>query len=222
MPWALLLLFMAKVGAFENARQLAPYYAFFFPSLFISAGHTELVRRIWWQRLAHLVMLISVGLLIAAPFRPLFPAQTILGRLHDKHPDSKFAAKFLFIYSFRTDVEKNRNYLNTQLPSETNIVGVAGTVSSFGETGLWLPLGRRRVEGVLPDDTTEQLHSLGIDYVFVTDAFPKLLKETVGQWIILHRGELISQVSHQSKFGDPPGHIYLVRLKSPGPAAANH
>ncbi len=221
MPWALLLLFMAKVGAFENARQLAPYYAFFFPSLLISAGHMELVRRIWWQSLAYLVMLISVGLLIVAPFRPLLPAQTILGQLHDKRPDSKFATEFLFIYSFRTDVEKNRNYLHMQLPSETNIIGVAGTVSSFGETGLWLPLGHRRVEEVLPDDTTEQLHSLGIDWVFVTDAFPKLLKETIGQWIILHQGELISQVTHQSRFGDPPGYIYLVHLKSPGPAAAN-
>ena len=26
-PWGLLLIFMAKVGTFENARQLAPYYA---------------------------------------------------------------------------------------------------------------------------------------------------------------------------------------------------
>jgi hypothetical protein len=214
MPWALLLLFMAKVGAFENARHLAPYYAFFFPSLLISAGHMELVRRIWWQWLAYLVMLISVGLLIVAPFRPLLPAQTISQWLQEKYPGSRSIARFCFLYSYRTDVENSRSHFGTDMHPDTYVVGMAATISC-GEAGLWLPLGQRRVENVLPEDAAEELRSLGIRYVVVTDAFLKILKETIGQWTILHGGELVDQLSLKNKLGDPPGHIYLVRLNSP-------
>ena len=62
LPWLLLLLFMAKVGTYANARQLAPYYVFLFPIFLVCAGHADLVRRHWWQLSGLLVMLLTVGM----------------------------------------------------------------------------------------------------------------------------------------------------------------
>jgi hypothetical protein len=211
MPWVLLLIFMAKVGAFENARQLAPYYVFFFPSLLVHSGHMELVWRIWWQRLGCLVVFVTVMLLIAAPYRPLFPAQTILGWLHDKRPDSKLVTSFLFLYSYRADVENSRIYFRKDLPPGSYEVGVAD-LNSYVEIGLWLPLGQRHVEGILVGDTPEQLRARGLRYVVVGDSFLKIKKETIGQWMSLQGGELTDQSTHQGRFGTAPGHIYLVHL----------
>lgn len=221
MPCALLLMFMAKVGAFENARQLAPYYAFFFPSLLMRSGHLELVRRTWWRRSGYLILLITVMLLIAAPYRPLFPAQTILEWLHKKRPASQFVTKIRFMYSYRTDVENHRTDFRNDLPSNASVIGMAEVIS-YGETGLWLPLGQRRVEDVLPGDTAENLHSRGISYVIVSEGFLLIQKTTLDQWLTHYNGELVKQATHQSKFGDPPGHIYMVHLKSPVPAAATN
>jgi hypothetical protein len=58
-PWALLVLFLAKVGTYENARQFTPYYPFLFPSLLAIRGQTWVTRRIWWQRLGLLMMLFA-------------------------------------------------------------------------------------------------------------------------------------------------------------------
>jgi len=77
-PWVALIVFMAKVGSHSNARQLAPYYVFFFPLILTGAGHACLVRRRWWQILGWIVMSATAILLVVSRERPLFPAQSII------------------------------------------------------------------------------------------------------------------------------------------------
>ena len=92
-PWALLLLFMAKVGTYDNARQLAAYYPFFFPLFLNGSGQMQLTRQTWWQRFCLLVMAVTAAMLLVSRDRPLFPAQTVLGKLQSNYPHSKIVAR---------------------------------------------------------------------------------------------------------------------------------
>ena len=87
-PWLALLVFMAKVGTFENARQLAPYYVFLFPIFLVRPGHSLLVRQRGWQRFGLFIMALTGVMIILLTDRPLFPAQTIFSSLHKKFPKS--------------------------------------------------------------------------------------------------------------------------------------
>ena len=212
LPWFLLLLFMAKVGTYENARQLAPYYPFFFPLLLTGAGHNCLTRRAWWQRFGLLVMLITAILLVVSRYRPLFPARTVLGWLQEKCPHAKLVSRALLSYNVRPSLlESQRNHFARELPPGERVVGFASTLGG-SEVGLWLPFGQRRVEWVLAGDSPEQLRRLGIHYIVVEDNALQAANETIERWMSQYHGDLVDQVSFTMQPGRPQKHIYLVHL----------
>jgi energy-coupling factor transporter transmembrane protein EcfT len=213
-PWALLILFMAKVGTYENARQLTPYYAFFFPALLVNAGHAHLVRKRWWQWLGILLMTFTALLLVISRNRPLFPAQTILTRLHAKFPQSKFIARAELSFDVRSSVVEQQNYFAKHLPPDEHVVGFASTLGS-SEPGLWFPLGQRRVEWVLPGDTSEQLLARHINYVVVEYNALNFENENIQQWMEKYHGELAGQLNFLLRPGEPQFSIYLVHLRPP-------
>jgi hypothetical protein len=215
-PWALLLLFMAKVGTFQNARQLSPYYPFFFPLLLAGTGQAQLVRRIWWQRLGLLVMAVTAVILVGARNRPLFPAQTVLDWLRSNHPDSRFISRIALAYEMRSTVENEQHCFTKDFPPGERVIGfipvLGGSEAGF-ETGLWLPFGQRRVEWVLPDDPPEKFQLLDIHYVVVEEEALDRMNETVEQWMNQFDGELVDQFALKQSHGSPL-YIYLVHLRS--------
>ena len=212
MPWALLLVFMAKVGTFENGRQLAPYYVFLFPSLLVSPGQSVLVRRRWWQSITWLVMLAAVMLLVVSRDRPLFPAQTVVGRLEAKYPNSKFVSNVSRTYSSAPDFEKQQSFLGKNLPADT-VLGYAA-MAGEAESSLWLPYGKRQVQRILPGDTPEQLRAAGIHCVVVEDYFLRETNDTLQQWLARYNGILVKQWQFLGDPYEPPKMYYLVRLQN--------
>ena len=212
-PWGLLLLFMAKVGTYENARQLAPYYVFFFPSLIAGQGHELVVRRIWWQRLVYLIFLSTAMLLVISRTNPLFPAQTLFGWLHEKYPGSKAVQHLSVSYSTQLTLQTVRNSFRNDLPAGGTVIGYYVDTAGSAEPGLWLPLDSRRVMRVLPDDTAGQLRALQIHYVVVDEFTLNLFHETLDQWLLHYDAEVVKQVVFTIKFGMTPQHLYLVRLR---------
>ena len=211
-PWALLLLFMAKNGTDQNARQLAPYYAFFFPVLLIKPGHLPLMRLGWWQRVGLLLMSFTALLLVLAPGRPLFPAKAVIGGLRAKYPHSKFISQ-TWHYVSRISGEERRNFFKKNLPAGESVLGYAA-VFDADEPGLWLPDGQRRVERLLMDDTPERLHSLGIHYVVLEDSFLKVADQTLEQWMNKYNADLVSQLTYAMALGGESGQLYLVHIRS--------
>ena len=209
LPWACLLVFMAKAGSYQNARHLAPYYVFLFPSLLVARGHDLLVHRIWWQRLGCLMMLISAVLLALSRMHPLFPAETLFSRLHEKYPQSTIIARLSASYSIRLSTQSQRNCFKYDLPPDEILVGYYSTFNCGAEPGLWEPFGRRRVERVLPGDTLEQLHSKRIRYIVVDEQALLDTKQAFDDWLKNYDGELVKQVTlvHSLR------HLYLVRLR---------
>jgi hypothetical protein len=213
-PWALLLVFMAKVGSYENGRHLAPYYIFLFPSLLHSSGQSVLVKRRWWQSFALLVMTVAALLLVISRDRPLFPAQTVTGWLEAGHPNSKLVSNISRTYTAAPDFDNQRLFLRKNLPPDEPVLGYAA-MAGEAESSMWLPYGRRQILRVLPDDTPEQLRSSGIHFVVVEDHFLRETNETIQQWLARYNGVLIKQWEFLSDPYAPPERYYLVQLQNP-------
>jgi hypothetical protein len=220
-PLALFVLFAAKVGTFQNARLMAPYYVFLFPLLLARPGHENLVRRSWWQRLGLSVMLIAVVLLAVSRDRPLLLSQISFNWFQSKYPHSKLVSVMRASYSSAPSIAEQRDCLREGLPPNEQVVGYATTIGD-AEPGLWLPFGRRRVERVLPDDTSGQLQSRGIHYVAVDDLALNDADETIEQWMARYDGVLVSQWKFTGDPHAPPHPFYLVRLREIHADAANH
>jgi hypothetical protein len=214
-PWPLLLLFMAKVGTYQNARQLAPYYVFFFPCLLAGAEHALLVRRRWWQRFGLAVMLSAVALLVLARDRPVLPAKAIAYRLQVFWPHSRFLALVKDAYSMRSEAEAKfiRRPLGEDLPPHEAVIGYA-TFRGTGEPGLWAPFGIRKVERVLQGDTPEQLRARGIHYMVMEQDYCDFEGRTLEQRLAEFGAELVKEVAYVPGPNSPPYHVYLLRLKS--------
>jgi len=211
-PWALLLVFMAKVGTYENARQLTPYYIFFFPLLLVKPRNMLLVRQRWWQRFGLFLMLFTAGLLVISRGRPLFPAETMARVLHAKYPNSRFVSRLEFSFTANQIAKGLSRRIVESLPADEKLIGYA-TVNGSGEPDLWYPLGQRSVWRVTPDDTPEKLRAEGIHYIVVDSFALNPPEETIEQWMKGYRGELVDKASCLVQPDLPPYYLYLVRLE---------
>jgi hypothetical protein len=217
-PWVLLLVFMAEICSDENARLISAYYVFLFPLLLVHTAQERLVRRLWWQRLGILVMLMGAMVAVISRDRPLFPAKTIIGQLHTMYPRSKFLSTAWSHYAWRmTIVSVKRDLKNTLtklLPSNERVVGYATQNGSFFEPELWFSSAHRRVKRVLPNDSPEELTLLGIHYVLVEDDALKISNMTITEWTQKYDGTVIDQWIFPKDPYRPPGHLYLVHLNN--------
>jgi hypothetical protein len=214
-PFAALLIFMAKVGSYQNARQLAPYYVFFLPWLLVNPIWSQLVRRAWWQRLGLLVMAGTAILLVVERNRPLFPAETVIASLQTMRPQSQFLAKTLDSYTFWSSMKiQVTNPFKNELPPDEPVLGYAALVG-VAEPGLWLPFGQRRVERLLPEEAPDALRQKQMRYVIMEEQYlDKVVKETLEQWLKQYDAEQISQLTYKYGPAGPMRRMYLVRLRS--------
>lgn len=211
-PWALLLLFMAKVSAMESARQLAPYYPFLLPAVLVLIGMPVLVRKRWWQRFGLLSMATTAALMILSPSRPLWPAGTFFGLLAHYHSHSNLIARAQSYYQAPEINDAMRHVFQKTLPADEPVVGYATTVMAL-EPGLWRPF-QRRVERVRPDDPREYLEHLGIHYVVVENPFLRAAGISIEELMRHYDARLIDKIALSSGWNKPPSYIYLIRLNS--------
>lgn len=214
-PWGLLLAFMAKIGTFENGRQLASYYILLFPLLLASPGQAVLVRRRWWRIMALLIIAFSASLLVVSRDRPLFPAQSIISRLEAKHPDSKLVANIKTTYAQTPAFGAQRDLLKQVLPPDEAVLGFAPGVDCSAGSSIWLPYGQRRIIEVLPGDTGDQMRAEGIRYVVIENPFFKKAQGPLSQWLDRCHGTVVRQWQFLEDPYEPPVDFYLVQLQNP-------
>jgi hypothetical protein len=215
-PWLALLVFMAKVGTYQNARHVAPYYALLFPLLLARTGQKALTFRRWWQGLLLSAMLFTVAWMTFTRGREIVPA-TLMADLHAKHPQAKFLTILNDYYASNLSIETGRRFLQRNNIRDA-VVGYATTFGS-SEPGMWFPLGTVRVERVLPEDDQAWFRSRGIHYVAVEYLFLKAANETIEEWMQHQHGSLVDELAFTTDPGAPLGHLYLVHL-SPAVEAA--
>jgi hypothetical protein len=212
-PFLALLLFMAKVGSRSNARQLAPYYVFFFPALLVAAGHSRLTRQRWWQMLGLSAMLLTAILLVIAREHPLFPVESIVAALKRASGGQTFASKIDKSFYYWDSTRKVvANPLKDKIPPTEHVVGYA-TVFGYCEPGLWMPLGSRTVERILPDAAPDALSRKNIHFVVIGDEFFDVARDkSIDAWLGDYHGQLIDQMTYYFGPTGPVRTLYLVRL----------
>jgi hypothetical protein len=192
--WVGLLIFMAKVGSYENARQLAPYYPFLLPAFLVMRGHSILVRRRHWQWIGLTTMIFSALLVITSTKRPLFPAE-ILVKLVQKFPGNKSIRFEAIEYLGALDrgVEIRRECIQKALPDDPGIVGYYVGISDGDEPAIWLPYGQRSVKWIFSQDSPQYVRSLGIHYVVICSFAFAHSQETFEGWTQKYNARLIAQ-----------------------------
>lgn len=215
-PWGLLLIFMAKNDAFENARQLAPYYPFLFPAWLVRAGQSQVTRQPSWRRLGLWTMAVTVLLIVASTERPLFPAQTVFKLVQSRFPNSDFLSDECVHYldsTYQAGLAR-RNYLKEKLPRGEKVIGYFDKLSSADEPALWLPYGQRRVECLLPDDPPQRLRDLGIHFAVLNASSIRSTCGTIEKWTTRYNASVVDQYEFAKSTRLPADlpDLYIVRL----------
>jgi hypothetical protein len=166
-PWISTLVLLSRSEVYPIGRILAPNYLLLLPLLLAPAGHAPLVKKTWWRVSAFVVFAMAAGLLIISPPRPLFPVQTILGKIQPAHPDSKLLARVEEVYSVYHDRGHAFAPVLDLLPTGLKVLGLISYDDP--EASLWQPFGSRRIIHVCPDDSAAFLKAEGVEYILAKD-----------------------------------------------------
>jgi len=214
-PWIALLVFMAKVGVYENARYLAPGYVLLFPGLLIRPGQAWLVRQRWWQCLVLLVIGFTVVWLGYVRGRQFIPPAAVAAL--QAHIPAKVFSVVNDYFQARASVASNREFTHRNANGESR-VGYA-TLWGGCEPGMWLPLGSRRVERILLSETPASVRARGLRSIFVEDNFLGETRKTLPQWLARFNARLVAELTFTTYPGTPPRHLYFVKLnEDPAPS----
>ena len=209
--FAALLAFMIKSGMSTIARLVTPYYALLVPAFLFSAGQTRLVRTGWWRFFAQALFILAAVLLVVSPARPLWPANTVLGRIDSQgHPLLARAKMVYSVYGHRADGFAPARKV---LPPEVKVLGLIA--SDDPETSLWRPFGQRRIEHVTSSDSIANLHSRGVEYILANSAkFEALFHRPLEQWVIEMHAEILTKVTLALRATSGSSDWFLIKLSS--------
>jgi hypothetical protein len=210
-PWVALLAYCMKSGMVTGARLIAPYYPLLLPLVLTMPGTVGVVKSAWWRALVWANFLLAVPVVVLTPGRPLWPAQTILSRLHAAHQTSHAIARALDvykIYSIRSDPLASVRAL---VPESVKTIGFMGAEDDI-DISLWRPFGSRRVEHVLLSDLPEEIQRRKIEYIVVGGFNLKLRGTTLEDWLGRVRADLIAKTDATVKVSEGSQAWYVVRL----------
>jgi hypothetical protein len=211
-PWISLLAYCMKSGMVTPARLIAPYYPLLFPLLLIGVGQSQIVRRCWWQVSAGVVFVLALAAVIVVPSRPLWPADTILAKAVEKHPNQaqlQRAQKVYQVYRQRSDPLAA---IREHLPENLKVVGFMGTDDDL-DISMWKPYGSRRVEPFLVEDSPEHIRQLGIEYAVVSGLELNTKHVTIDEWLKKNGAEIIFTTNATMTVQQGSEPWYLVRLQ---------
>lgn len=212
LPPLLLIVFMAKVGVYTNARYLAPMYPLLLVPLLLRSP--DLSRNRVWRGAVYLSMFITALGLIISRQRPLFPVQTIISLGQRFAPNSQGLGKAQRAYDFANALERLRENIRGALPADARVVGYMTDVGLM-EGALWKPFGSRRVHRFASQDSPAYVRSKGTQYVLLEE--PSLRKsglETIENWLQTFEAEVIRTFPMKRVHPEnSPETLFLVKLK---------
>jgi len=209
--WVALLAYSMKSGMSTGARLISPYYPLLLPLLLTGWKQTVIVRGGWWRVGTWLVVALAFPVLALTPGRPLWPAKTILSKLHRAHPEERLIARAANVYSVYATRSDPLAGVRSLLPPTIKIVGFLGR-GDDPDISLWRPFGGRRVEHVLLSDSALQVRRRGIKYLAAGDNNFALNRTTFDAWLQTIGGELIAMTNITVRVSEGPQTWYLVNV----------
>jgi hypothetical protein len=211
-PWVALLAYSMKTGMVTPDRLIAPYYPLLAPLLLIGPGQPQIVRRLWWRLLAGGSVILAFGVLVLLPDRPLWPAQSVLGRLAVRHPSNHLISRARDVYAVYARRSDPLADVRALLPPGIKVVGFVGAEDDC-DISFWLPLGSRRVEHFLLSDPPGRFQQEGVEYAVVGGLNLKLRGVTLESWLQRTGAVVIAQTNATIKVSEGPQHWYVVDMK---------
>jgi len=210
-PWVALLVYTMKSGMVTPQRIIAPYYPLLLPELLLGAGQSLVVRRCWWRGLTGAVLVLALVVLVLSPDRVLWPAETILSKLVEQHPDKPALGRALKVYSVYAQRNDALAGVRDLLPPETKVVGFIGTEDDC-DISLWRPFFSRRVEHFLLSDSPEFMRQRA-QIVVVGGYLLQMHNQTIDNWLNAAHAELIGSTNAMLKLTEGAQPWYVVRFK---------
>jgi hypothetical protein len=210
-PWVALLAYTMKSGMVTPERLIAPYYPLLIPLLVIGAGQSQIVRRAWWHVLVGFVLLMALVTLVLLPDRPLWPAQTVLAKLAEAHPENHLIARAREVYVVYARRSDPLPQVRALLPSGIKVVGFIGAEDDC-DISFWLPLGSRRVEHFLLTDPPDRFRQEGVKYAVVGELNLQLRDVALDDWLQKTDARVIASTNGILKVAEGPKQWYLVRI----------
>ena len=209
--WVSLAAYCLKSGMTTTARLIAPYYPLLLPLLLIGPAQSEIIRRQWWRALVGGVLFFAFVVVIVVPDRPLWPAKTILSRLHEQHPDQRLINRALNVYTVYSERWDSLAGIRALLPSGIKVVGFMGGEDDC-DISLWRPFGERRVEHLLPTDSPAQIRERA-EYVVVSASSLEAQGVSFNDWLQKSGAEFIASTNATLKVVSGPQSWQIVRFK---------
>ena len=211
-PWISLLAYFVKAAMMDLPRHLSAYYPLLLPLLLVGAGQVVIVRLRWWRALACGVVLLAVPVVVLAPGRPLWPAQTILSRLLAWKPNQRLLQRALTVYSVYNVRSDPLADVRALLPPGLKLVGFMGTPDDI-DISLWRPFGSRRVKHLLLGESPEQIRQRHIQYAVVGEVNLLENSTTLADWQKRTGAELEATAIATTTVFQGPRHWYVVRFR---------
>jgi len=209
--WVALLAYAAKSGMATAARLISPYYLLLVPLLLMGRGQSPLTRRRWWRMLALGVLALALVVLVLSPDRPLWPAQTLLTKVLERHPNLGAVRRALDVYSVYSRRNDALAGVRTLLPPGLDAVGFIGDGDDC-DISLWRPFGSRRVDHFLVTDPPAYVWSR-VGYVVVGGCILQERNVRLEDWLRQNHAEVIGVTNVLEKLGEGSQPWYLTRLQ---------
>jgi len=210
-PWIALVFYCVNSGMDTAARLLSPYYPLLLPSLLVGIGQAEVIRRRWWRVMVCCVLGLAFPVVILEPGHPLWPAQTILGRLAAAHPGNRMVARALDVYRVYENRSDPLAQVRALLPNDLDVVGFMGGPDDIA-ISFWRPFGRRRVEHIMPDDSAEQIRQRHIRYAVAAGTDLDYRRVSLEAWEQQAKATLVQTVLATTVVKEGPQPWYMVRF----------
>ncbi len=209
--WVSLAAYCMKSGMTTSARLIAPYYPLLIASLMTGAASGEIIRRRGWHRLTAGVLFFAFVVVIVVPDRPLWPAKTVLARLHAQYPDQRLINRALTVYTVYSQRWDALAGVRDLLPPGLRVVGFLGGPDDC-DISLWRPYGERRVEHLLPADSAAQIRERA-EYVVVSGSSLAGQGTSFADWRQRTGAEFIASTNLTLKITAGPQAWEIVRFR---------
>jgi hypothetical protein len=213
-PYIALIVFAFKAQAVHSVtRLIIPYYAVLIVPWLVFCFDGRILQRRWWKGLVGIVFAVALFISVLAPARPLWPAETVLGKLHDAHPSLRLITRAQSVYWLYKNRPVAFTPLLAALPADGKVFGML--TFDDPETSLWWPMGSRRIEHVKVEDARETLESRGIQYVIAPE-FCAALSTSADDLIRKYDAKVVAKVPLFIRTVPGLTDWYVLQLPSPG------
>lgn len=206
------LCFLAMMGSDYPARLFLPYTPPLIAFILWLRDSSPLVRTVQWRFVTAVFGVITLGVVILSPSRPLFPVSAAINVLRKLAPAniSQRTEMVYATYAHRADAFTE---VREDLTNDDTVLGFLSSGNDL-ETSLWRPYGFRKVVHILPTSNPATLAAEGVSKVLISRRAVELMPDSSRQQLAWLLRQKSLATYHIRQFASQDEDLFsLVRLE---------